>query len=614
MNLRAPYPICLAGLAALCLAACSTTPVPAPSPTVNAPAVELGPAERAARLMQQAAGAGVSQGSQLRLQAAELYVQAQDTGSAVRALTGVDTSALPAEQRVLPDILRAEIALQQGHPLPALNVLPPPSPTYRPQYNDRIQSAYAEGLFQIGDLPYAVEALVQREAYLTNPEDVTANREQLWDRLMQAPLAPAMFERAQALDPTTQGWLELARLARSVWSDPAARQNAAAQWREQHFGHPAADRYLGEAMGRAAETATPPARIALLLPQTGPYAAPGQAVRDGFMAAWMLGGGFGEVHVFDTGSGDVFATLQAALALSPDIIVGPLRKDAVDTVTNAVTGGVPVLALNQATDTGRAIGRKYQFALSPEEEARQIADKAFDLGLKRVIALVPESDWGARSMLAMAERLQARGGRVLASRTYDPNARDFSGPIRDVLQLDASRDRHREVARALGFRPEFQPRRRNDVDFVFLAAPAQTARAIKPQLRFHFASDLPVIATSQVFDGQPDAQRDADLEGILYPEIPWILDDSGAIADVRKQVETLWPSVHARFPRLYAFGFDAYRLLPALSNDGLASGPLIDSATGQLYVRPDGTVGHRLQWAQFERGVPVPLPPEADTP
>ena len=557
--------------------------------------------------MQQASGAVEPRSSELRLQAAEQYIKAQDINAAVRALTGVNEQALSADQRVLPAILRAEMALQQGHPLPALNVLPPPAPGYRPEYNDRIQSAYAEGLFQIGDLPYAVEALVQREAYLTNREDIARNRAALWDRLMQAPLAPSMFERARALDSTTQGWLELARLARSVWADPDARRAAAADWRQTFFGHPAADQYLAEALGRAAESATPPARVALLLPQTGPFAVPGQAVRDGFMTAWMLGGGFGEVHVFDTGDGDVYAVLQAALAISPDIIVGPLRKEAVDTVASASTNGIPVLALNQGTDSARAIGRKYQFALSPEEEARQIADKAYDLGLKRVIALVPESDWGARSMFAMSERLQARGGTVLASRTYDPDARDFSGPIRDLLQLDSSRDRHREVARALGTRPHFQPRRRNDVDFVFLAAPAETARLIKPQLRFHFASDLPVIATSQVYDGQADTQRNADLEGILYPEMPWVLDESGSIADIREQINDLWPSTHARFPRLYAFGFDAYRLLPVLATDGIASGPLIDSATGQLYVRPDGTVGHRLQWAKFDRGAPVPL-------
>ncbi|MBV61080.1 MAG: hypothetical protein CMH65_07240 [Nevskiales bacterium] len=608
MNQRAPYPIVPAALACGLLAACSSMPTPAPAPSAPAPLAveERSPLERADALMQQASGAGPADSSRLRLQAAALYVELGETQAAVRALRGVQPEQLPAEQRVLPAILRAELALAQGHPLPALNILPAPSADFSNAQNARIQAAYAEGLFQIGDLPYAVEALVLREAFLPDAEAIQENQQQLWTRLLDAPLAPSMFERAEALDATTRGWLELARLARSVWVDDAARQTAAAGWREQYFGHPGAEGFLADAIGQAAQAVTPPTRVALLLPQTGPYAAPGQAVRDGFMAAWMQAGGVGEIQVYDTGQGELFGTVQAALAQSPDIIVGPLRRELVDELSRMSTDGVPVLALNQASQQAMSGTRMYQFALSPEEEARQIADRAYDMGLHRVIALVPESDWGARSMLAMAERLQARGGRVLASRTYDPTARDFSGPIRDVLQLDASRDRHREVARALGTRPHFQPRRRNDVDFVFLAAPASTARQIKPQLRFHFASDLPVIATSRVFDGAVDARRDADLEDILYPEMPWVLDETGPIAQVREDVSRLWPATHARFPRLYAFGFDAYRLLPVLANDGIASGPLIESATGELYVRPDGTVGHRMRWARFDGGVPTP--------
>ncbi len=114
-------------------------------------------------------------------------------------------------------------------------------------------------------MPEGVGALAQRERYRPNREDIARNRAALWDRLMQAPLAPSMFERARALDSTTQGWLELARLARSVWADPDARRAAAADWRQTFFGHPAADQYLAEALGRAAESATPPARVALLL-------------------------------------------------------------------------------------------------------------------------------------------------------------------------------------------------------------------------------------------------------------------------------------------------------------------------------------------------------------
>lgn len=600
-----------AGLTAGCANA-PTTPVEPVEPRVQTPPSAT---EQADALMRRAARTPPPNDSDLRLQAAELYLQDDAIDAAIRALAGVEPERLPARRAVMLDVLRARIALAQDLPLPALNILPTPDPAFGNVTNAEIQRLYAEALFRIGDVPYAVQAMVLRADYLNDAAAQAENRELLWAQLMAVPAAPGMFERTEELDTTTRGWLALARIARSVWSDPAARGDAVTDWRQRFFAHPAAAEFLPRALGRAAEAARPPMRVALLLPQTGAYAGPGTAVRDGFMAAWTESGAIGRIDVYDTASADPLGALQAALARRPDIIVGPLRKEAVDRIMAADTGDTPVLALNQGSrDAGS--GRYYQFALSPEEEARQVADMAYDRGLRRVIALVPGTEWGGRSLTAMAERFRTRGGVVLATRTYSPDSRDFSAPIRDVLQLQDSRDRLTAVARALGTRPEFQPRRRNDVDFVFVAAAPETARAIKPQLRFYFASDLPVYATSRVYEGTPDAARDADLEGIIFPDMPWILDTDGVIADMANRVASIWPANAARLGRLYAFGYDAYRLLPILATDGVASGRLIDSATGELYVRPDGTVGHRMVWAQFEGGVPVALkqPETSDAP
>src|SRR5690554_7108230 len=71
---------------------------------------------------------------------------------------------------------------------------------------------------------------------------------------------------------------------------------------------------------------------------------------------------------------------------------------------------------------------------------------------------------------------------------------------------------------------EFEPRRRQDADWLFLVALPQQARQIKPTLAFNFASDLPVYSTSHVYSGEPNPSKDRDLNGIVFCDTPWLLD------------------------------------------------------------------------------------------
>merc|ERR1712000_3169 len=73
---------------------------------------------------------------------------------------------------------------------------------------------------------------------------------------------------------------------------------------------------------------------------------------------------------------------------------------------------------------------------------------------------------------------------------------------------------------------EFEPRRREDADWVFLVALPQQGRMIKPALAFNFANDLPVYATSHVFSGVVNSLKDRDLNGVRFCDVPWLLESS----------------------------------------------------------------------------------------
>ena len=74
---------------------------------------------------------------------------------------------------------------------------------------------------------------------------------------------------------------------------------------------------------------------------------------------------------------------------------------------------------------------------------------------------------------------------MLEAQRYDGRETDFKAPIQQLLNLDQSRQRHQGLVRTLGRQLEFEPRRRQDAQFIFLAASSRKAREIRPQIQFH---------------------------------------------------------------------------------------------------------------------------------
>ncbi len=96
-----------------------------------------------------------------------------------------------------------------------------------------------------------------------------------------------------------------------------------------------------------------------------------------------------------------------------------------------------------------------------------------------------------------------------------------------MLGLDKSIARYRLLEAQSGVDLKFTPRRNEDRDFLFLAANHDQARLVVPQLRFFQAHDLPLYATSYVYSGKPEPAVDADLDGLVFGDMKWMLDGVG---------------------------------------------------------------------------------------
>lgn len=546
------------------------------------------------------------------LRQAESAIAAGDARAADQALARVNINQLPPSQNARFQLTQARVYLLQNQPQLAERALPDVWSTGDRRLAAQIEWIRSEAQLKNGDPVAATSTLVQREALLDRGEALTRNRERIWSQLMQAPLDQRIESSLHYADPVTRGWVELARITRT--NDGLTQSNALADWRIRYPNHPGELSMADTGGGGVWQPAPGPlGSVALLLPLSGRYAAPAEAVREGFFAAWLqTPQPRPTVQVFD--SGDSIASFDAAyreaLASRAGFIVGPLEKEQVQRLVQ-MAPNVPALALNYLDGQALSMQSVFQFGLAPEDEARQAAIQAVAAGQSRAIALIPEGSWGDRVYSAFAEKLAALGGSVLQLRRFNAAQSDFSDQIQDLLSLRQSRERDSALRGIIGVSTEFEPRPRADIDFAFVAAGPTQARSIRSQFRYFHASSLPIYATSIAYDGRVDPA--ADLSGLRFCDMPWMIDSNGRWPATRRQVlSALSPTARAN-ARLVALGYDAYALADAIQSGRLFSGGALDGASGHLQLTAGSAVSRGLGCAVVERNGLRRLPqPQAE--
>ena len=341
--------------------------------------------------------------------------------------------------------------------------------------------------------------------------------------------------------------------------------------------------------------------LALLLPLTGPQSIQAELIRDGFLAAVarMPEGARPSVRVYDTGMLPVGTALQNARSDGAGMVVGPLTRDEVQAAAEQRPGDLPILLLNNLARTGLTGTNIYQYALAPEDEARQIARHMAASGQRNALLLKPSGSWGTRVGAAFAEELTRNGGRVVAQTEYDASGANLAARVNAVLGIDDSRSRYDQIKSITKATLGFEPKPRPDVDAIFVAGfalPDQSA--LNPLLQINpilnqFAGDLPRFMTQDGIDA--DALANRELRGMFLLDIPWLLETAGPVADLRAATESSWSAHGLRQSRYFAFGYDAATLAVALRRQ--TAWPLA-GLTGRLNLAPEGRIERNLLWAR----------------
>ncbi len=556
--------------------------------------ITVNPSSQANTLLQQAELSNSPLKENYQLQAASLLFYQAEFDQAAIIINNIEIDQLNIGLLIRRQLLAAQLAEKAQnyplviHALQSLDGILLADAQYAKHYHQLQIKA-----FQQLNLPYnEAEARINIMAYLGDSEEQLDNFQQLLNNALS--LSQQLEEEQEPL------------LKEILEQQMSQIINTLENWRHR-YNHDPQNISTKEMASNAALIQTPE-KIAILLPFTGRYSAAADAIRNGILSAYYNETEKSvQLQFYDThGNKNIaFDAYRQAIDEGAKFIIGPLTKDSVNFLASRTQAEVPILVLNHTSvDSSSSSYGFYQLTLSPEDEARQVASRAWDQGLRNPVILIPNNNWGQRISRAFQETWQQLGGVIRSEQRYAKKESDFSKPIRAAFELDISDQRHRDLSRALRTQTKFTPRRRHDVDFIFIAAQPRQARLLRPQFKFHYAGDLPIYATSHLYQGSKNPQQDRDMDDIIFGDSPWALNKDQA-NPFQTSILATWPKADKKHWRLYALGVDAYQL-----SGFLQSRPYNLSyygETGYLQLLQTGQLYRQLEWASFQRGIPKKL-------
>ncbi len=447
------------------------------------------------------------------------------------------------------------------------NALPTPLLVEYHQLNAQLFDRRGDSFAALNELIY-VENLLKRDQLATQK-----NHQYIW-QILSRQSTTQLRQIQQVQGDVLSGWVALALLTKST--SPRRLPMEVTNWQHNFPRHPANLDVANDLIvhGNQAQQTN---LIALLLPTHNRYKAVAQAIQHGFSAALYEDDQQipPQFVVVNTNKGNVIQAYQQAVSEGATVVVGPLEKDAVEVLLSQPNMlSVPTLTLNYVNHPV-SVGNLYQFGLSAENEAREIALRAWDDGHRTSIMLVPESNLGKRVAEAFQTAWQALGGQMLAVEFYGNNKQSA---VKKILK------------------------RGKNANMTFMMASPLHGRQLRPFFNYYYASNLPIYSTSHVYAGTPAPELDKEVEGVVFGDMPWVLSPNQQALKIQASLQQTLPELVEKFIRFFALGFDAYHLAGQMNS--LGAGFQYSGQTGFLTLEPPNVIYRNLQWARFINGIP----------
>lgn len=557
----------------------NTKPSPAETAAADSAAslVQQGQFEQGAQAWLALASQYGDRADHYRVFAAEAWRQEGRIDDAASTLALIKRENLQGDDPVRFDLLRAELALRRHDNATALRLTTQPTVAVPNVLQLRMYELRARAQSATGDHWGAARTRVQMDDKLQGL-DRAENRKQILAELTK--LDPgSLKQRAAAMKPGDP---------MLTWTNEALSQLGVAVAQPTPALQQPVGTLLPGANAEVGEGYQMPAHVALLLPQSGPYAGAGNAILEGFIAAYAESAHShaprASLRVYGTQGTPDGATkaYQQAANDGAQLVVGPLTRDAVAAVLAQSTLPIPVLALNHADGKQLPASGASEFGLLPDSEGAQAADHMVDRGLHQAYVVVSGDDFAQRAANAFKAELLARGGNVAGMATLPIGGANYGATIAQLNLAGADGDAG-----------------------IFISMRPEQARLLMPQLQLAKIT-LPVFGTSHIYSGSDNPTADGDLNGVEFCDAPWLFDAQPGLPN-HNDIATLLPTARDGSARLFAFGMDAWSLVPYLDWLRDHPGSYLPGATGQLTADQFGRISRVLVWAKFQNGVARPL-------
>ena len=343
----------------------------------------------------------------------------------------------------------------------------------------------------------------------------------------------------------------------------------------------------GEDGAAAAPEEMPAARVGLLLPLSGRYAAEGETLlRAAQLALFDVADERFTLLPRDT-AGSAAGAEKAALALledGVDLILGPLFAEGVKAVAaHARAWGVTVVAFS--TDRSAASEGVYLLGHPPRAQIRRVLAHAAAKGHRRIALLAPDTRYGATVADEAAVAAAALTGLSLVRvRTYAPDASDAADVVRGLAEYDERSQALQAERRTLASQGDAAARRRLDrlatldtlgapsFDALLLADGGARLRQVAPLLPYYDIDPARIRLLGTGLWADPATLDEAALAGGWF---------AGPDPAARRAFEARYHGVFGAPPGAIAtLAYDATALAAALARAGATFGPQTIGSSG----------------------------------